>query len=110
MGRLGAVTLVPAALLVLVARVVVVGLVRKPPQVMTTPVSRQPLLGPQGPTRTQAGAIVQRPVETRLTRIRPGRAVGRLAPQKAVAAVTVAGAGAVPVPVALPRQVLTVAA
>lgn len=62
-GRLRTIALVPTGLLLLVARVVVVGLVRKAREVVPSPVSRKALLSPHGPARAQASAVVQRPIE-----------------------------------------------
>lgn len=59
-GRQRAVALVPTAVLVLVARVVVVGLRALRLQVVPTPVGRLAGLGPQGPARALAPGVVRR--------------------------------------------------
>lgn len=106
MGREGAVTLVPAALLVRVARVVVVRLVLQTLEVVASSVGRKACLGPEGPTRALPMAVVRRPKEARAAVTWPRSATRGLTPVEAIAAVALAGALAVPVPVAVPFVVV----
>lgn len=101
-GRKGAITLVPTALLLLVARVVVVRLRALRLEVVPTPIGRVARLGPEGPARALATSVVRRTEEARAAVTGPWRTVGRLAPVEAVATVAVTGALAIPIPVPVP--------
>lgn len=106
MGRQGAVTLVPTALLVRVARVVVVGLVLQALEVVAPSVGRKACLSPEGPARALPMTIIRRAEEARAAITRPWRATRRLTPVEAIATVAVAGALAFPIPVAVPFVVV----